>query len=107
MISSIIWTDFAMQNLKQIFDYFAFKANRKIAHKIRNEILYSTRNLINHPKSGQIELLLKDFQFEYRYIICGNYKVIYRIAELEIIISDVFDVRQNPSKINNENRLKN
>jgi toxin ParE1/3/4 len=30
----IIWTDFAIENLKSIFEYYAIKANRKVAHKI-------------------------------------------------------------------------
>ena len=35
----IIWTDFAIENLKVIFDFYAFKVNRKVAHKIRSQIL--------------------------------------------------------------------
>ena len=34
----IIWTDFAIENLKDIFDYYSVKANKKIAHKIRKSI---------------------------------------------------------------------
>lgn len=29
----IIWTDFAIQNLKDIFDYYSKNANKKVAHK--------------------------------------------------------------------------
>jgi mRNA-degrading endonuclease RelE of RelBE toxin-antitoxin system len=37
----------------------------------------------------------------YRYIVCGNYKIIYSvdIEEQLIKIADVFDTRQNPIKI--------
>ena len=55
----IIWTDFAIENLNVIFDYYAFKVNRKVAHKIRSQILNTTKQLVNHPSSGQKELLLE------------------------------------------------
>jgi toxin ParE1/3/4 len=48
----IIWTDFAIENLKSIFDYYAIKANRKVAHKIRKQILDSTKQLSQNPESG-------------------------------------------------------
>ena len=49
----------------------------------------------------QIEELLIDRKSVYRYIVCGNFKIIYSIdKELKLIkIADVFDTRQNPIKI--------
>lgn len=49
----------------------------------------------------QIEDLLIDRKDGYRYIVCGNYKIIYSVdIELKLIkIADVFDTRQNPIKI--------
>jgi hypothetical protein len=49
----------------------------------------------------QIEELLIDRQYAYRYIVCKNYKIIYSIDyTLQLIkIADVFDTRQNPTKI--------
>ena len=45
----IIWTDFAIENLKDIFDYYSIKTNKKVAHKIRKQIFESTR-LLNQDK---------------------------------------------------------
>lgn len=95
----VIWTDFAIKNLKDIFDYFAIKANKKVAHEIRHQILTSTRQLKENPESGSIELQLEQLKQPYRYLVCGNYKVIYRIYSNQIIIMDVFDTRQDPLKI--------
>jgi len=100
----IIWTDFAIENLKDIFDYYSNKANKKVAHKIRKQILASTKQLINNAKSGQIELNLKKLNQNHRYIVCGNYKVIYKIQNNKIIINDIFDGRQNPIKMNDDKR---
>ena len=92
----IIWTDFAIENLKIIFNYYAVKASKKVAHKIRIEILTSTKQLIDHPNSGQIEVHLAKLEKDYRYVLSGNYKIIYKVEDSRIIISDVFDSRQNP-----------
>ncbi|AXG71124.1 ParE toxin of type II toxin-antitoxin system, parDE [Kordia sp. SMS9] len=102
----IIWTDFAIENLKDIFDYFSNKVSNETAHKIRKQILNSTNQLINNPKSGQLEFNLQKLKQNHRYVVSGNYKIIYRIYAHQIIISDVFDTRQNPTKMNDEDRDK-
>lgn len=102
----IIWTDFAIENLKSIFDYYTIKANRKVAHKIRKQILASTKQLTQNPESGQLELYLESLNKQHRYIVSNNYKIIYRVENKDIVINDVFDVRQNPIKMADENRDK-
>jgi len=104
---TIIWTDFAIENLKKIFDYYAENATRKVAHKIRKQILLLTKQLIDYPESGQIELDLQKLGQGHRYLVSGNYKIIYRIDQHQVIISDVFDTRQEPIKMNDSNRMKN
>ena len=101
----IVWTEFAIQNLKDIFDYYATKAGKKVAHKIRKQILESSKQLKNNPSSGPMELHLISVKRNYRSLICGNHKLIYRIVDHQIIINDVFDTRQNPSKMNDEKRI--
>ncbi|HRO74573.1 MAG TPA: type II toxin-antitoxin system RelE/ParE family toxin [Crocinitomicaceae bacterium] len=100
----IIWTDFATKSLKAVFDYYAEYANSKVAHKIRKEILKSTRRLSKHTEIGQTEFFLEKLNQTHRYIVSGNYKIIYRVENDKIIISDVFDTRQNPTKMNDERR---
>ena len=48
---------------------------------------------------GPIEELLRHRKNEYRYIVDGNYKIIYWIDEHFIKIASVFDSRQNPEKL--------
>lgn len=52
----IIWTDFAIKNLKDIFKYYSEEASKKVAHKIKNHLLDTTKQLIHNPGSGQQEL---------------------------------------------------
>ncbi len=100
----IIWTDFAIENLKSIFEYYANKASRKVAHKIRKQILESTKQLVQNPQSGQLELHLEKLNQQYRYILSSNYKIIYKVVREYIVITDIFDTRQNPIKMIDEKR---
>lgn len=102
----IIWTDFAIENLSVIFDYYSDKASKKTAHKIRKQILSSVKQLLDNPESGQVEFNLEKIKQNHRYLVSGNYKIIYRINDNQIIINDVFDTRQNPVKMIDKNRNK-
>ena len=61
---------------------------------------------INHPKSGQLEDSLKKLDEGYRYLVVGNYKLIYKEVKEGVLITDVFDTRQNPVKMNKPNKNK-
>jgi plasmid stabilization system protein ParE len=97
----ILWTDFAINQLKDIFDYHLVKASTTVAQKLVQKIIDATIILENNPKSGRKEDLLVDRSQEFRFIVVKNYKIIYWIDfEFNIInVSMVFDTRQNPIKI--------
>lgn len=95
----IVWTDFAIKNLKTIFEYYSDKVNKEIAHKIRDSILKSVKNLIKNPRLGQKVLEHKLLKYNYRYLLAGNYKIVYRIKIETIVIIDIFDMRQDPKNI--------
>ena len=95
----VIWSDFASEMLKKVYDYYRENANLRVAKRIKDEIFTSTRQLEKHPKSGQIELLLKRLNEGHRYIVGGNYKIIYKEVKEGILITDVFHTRQNPIKL--------
>jgi plasmid stabilization system protein ParE len=98
----VFWSQFAEDKLQDIFQYYKFKAGAKIAKKIANEIIDKTLILEQNEKIGQIEELLIKRKQEFRYLISGNYKIIYYINSEtnKIIIANVFDTRQNPLKLN-------
>lgn len=102
----IVWTDFAIRNLKDIFDYYSTHVDKKVAHKITRQILKSSKQLQHNPNSGPTEPNLKGLNKNHRYLVRGHYKLIYRIMDNQVIINDVFDTRQNPSKMNDEKRIE-
>ena len=100
----IIWTDFASETLSEIYQYYKENAGLTIAKKIKTEIFTATRQLIQHPSSGQIELNLEKLNEGHRYLLKGNYKIIYKNIPEGMLVTDVFDTRQDPIKINDEKR---
>ena len=99
----IIWTNFAISELKNIYLYYRMVASERVADKIRKSIFDSTKHLSKQPLIGAIEENLIDFKQGHRYLVEGNYKIIYRIIHDNIYITDIFDCRQNPVKIKKRN----
>lgn len=101
MTFEIIWSEFAENQLDEIYDYYQKKASPRIAKKLIKEIINEPNKLINSPLIGQEEEFLKQRKIQYRYLVFKNYKLIYSV-DIEngyIKITDVFDTRQNPQKI--------
>ena len=95
----IIWTNFAISELKSIYIYYRMVANETVADKIRKSIFNSTKPLLKHPFIGVIEENLIELNQEHRYLVEGNYKIIYRVINKDVYIIDIFDCRQNPQKM--------
>ncbi len=95
----IIWTNFAISELKNIFLYYRMVAGDKVANKIKKSIFDTTKPLTQHPFIGAVEENLTDLKQGHRYLVSGNYKIIYKIVNNDIYITDVFDCRQNPTKM--------
>jgi len=95
----VFWTETALNNLENIFEYYKHKASINIAKKIVRDLVKTTIKLQKTPQIGKKEELLVGRKFEYRFLIIGNYKIIYWIESNYIKIAAVFDCRQNPEKI--------
>jgi toxin ParE1/3/4 len=100
----ILWTDFASNTLAEIYKYFKEVAGENVAQKIKSDIFTSTKQLEKHPHSGHLEETLKRLEEGHSYLVKGNYKIVYKEVKEGILITDVFDTRQDPIKINDPNR---
>ena len=101
----IYWSDFASEMLASIYKYYKINVSERVAKKIKNEILTSTNHFKRNPYSGSLETNLEELNEGHRYLVEGNYKIIYKEIKEGILITDVFDTRQDPIKINDETRL--
>jgi len=95
----VIWSDSAIEDLRDIYNYFILTASKKIADKITNAIVDRTILLEQAPRIGQREELLMHLHEEIRYLVDGNYKIVYLIDENLVTVLTIFDCRQNPKKL--------
>ena len=95
----VFWTNFALNSLHEIFAYYKENVSVIVALNIKDNILSTTCQLEKQPLSGSVELLLTNLNEGHRYLIRGNYKIIYKIQNNKVFITDVYDTRQDPDKI--------
>ena len=74
----IIWTNPAKRDLRKIYNYFKKKVSQSLAQKIINSIFTNTF-ILKTQYIGTKEPLLTQLEQEHRFIIDGNYKIIYII----------------------------
>jgi len=100
----IIWSDFASETLRDIFQYHKKVAGKDIAQNLKDKIFSSTKQLIKYPNSGQTEESLAELKEGHRYLVSVKYKIVYKKVKEGILITDIFDTRQDPVKINDPKR---
>lgn len=99
MSNRIIWTAFAHYQLELVYE-FAYEQSPTYADKVIEGIDESIQQLIEFPLSGTVEQRLIGLANEYRYVLYGYFKVIYRIEPARtVVIVNVFDTRQDPEKL--------
>lgn len=98
--TQVIWSREALIDLENIYDFLAEKSPHAAKQTIEN-ILARTRQLETFPDSGSIQKTLKTKHKAYRYLVEGNYKIIYsyRSKVLTVYIETIFDTRQDPGKL--------
>ena len=98
--AQVIWSDEALNDLEIIYDFMADKS-QAAAQRIVESILDRSRQLEVFPISGARQKNIKGKSKEYRYLVEGNYKIIYshhpesQVVHVEII----FDARSNPENL--------
>ena len=77
----VIWTDFAIEDLRSIHDYIA-QDSKIYASRFVEKIILRIDQLETHPKSGRI---VPEFNIEtIRELIEGNYRIVYKINKNHI-----------------------
>ncbi len=96
---NVVITDFAKKRIRKIYHYYKNKGLTKVGQKLRLNIVTRAKLLKKQPYLGTIEETTKDLDKEYRFIVTGNYKIIYTVEPPNIYIVEVFDTRQDPNKM--------
>jgi toxin ParE1/3/4 len=92
-------TERAKQDIAHIFEYYQFKAGLKVAKQEVSKILKRIKILNNFPFAGQKEENEKTKDFDCRYLVQGNHKILYEVEEKQINVLTIFNTSQHPNKM--------
>lgn len=95
----IVVTGPASDDINEIYGYYLQKVNLKTAKQEKDKIIKRFKILKNFPLSGQVEGNEKFKGSEIRYLVQGNFKIVYKVEEDTVIILAVFNTSQNPDKM--------
>jgi toxin ParE1/3/4 len=94
------FTDPAEESLRKIYCSYP----DDVAEKIIEKILLKAETLSNLANRGRIVEELRPYNQNHRYIIEGNYKIIY-IQKADIVyITDIFNMKLDPGKIHQKHQ---
>ncbi len=96
----LIYTEQALFSLEEALHFIAPRVTPEKLTEIRNEILDAAETLQLQPLKGQKEPYLEQFGLGHRRLVVSHYKIIYRVFGEFIYITDIFDSRQDPDKMN-------
>ena len=92
-------SEYAAARLDDIWDHYVKETSERVADRITKKIVDDIDWLVEHSRGGQYEPLLDHLGMKHRRHVSGNYKIIYRIIDDLIFVSDIFDSRQDPEKM--------
>lgn len=104
----LIWSKRANTEWKKVATYIHSEFGKKASLTYLQKTKMTERKLLKYPELGSPELLLSDKKLFYRSIIISKHsKLIYYIKNDEVRISDIWDMRRNPSILANRIKTKN
>ena len=95
----LVYTEQALISLEEALEFIASKVPYEKIIEIRDRIFDTTDTLLEQPLAGQREYLLEHLELGHRRLVEGHYKIIYRVVDEYIYITDIFDSRQDPAKM--------
>ncbi len=95
----LLYTEQALESFEEALSFISSEVLHLKLMEIRDGIIGAAESLLENPYIGQKEIYLEHLGLKHRRIIKGNYKIIYRIVDQYIYITDIFDTRQNPDNM--------
>jgi toxin ParE1/3/4 len=94
----VFFTQQALNDLESIYEYYCEHKEDK-AKEIVNDIVKRTEQLSELPYSGTIDSFLELWGLKHRFLVEGNYKIMYKVTTNAVFVTQIFDTRQNPEKL--------
>ncbi|GMQ25921.1 hypothetical protein Aoki45_26030 [Algoriphagus sp. oki45] len=97
----IVITRQALGSLKDSLNFYLkeMEVPKEVVSRLKTDLFSACKKLSTEPYLGQEEPFLAFLNLGHRRLLEGNFKIIYRIVNKQVIITDFFDTRRNPSKI--------
>jgi len=95
----VVLTPGVEQSLEDALDFYEIKLRSEKLIEIKNTVLETVRLLSRTANHGQIEPTLEYLGLGHRRIIEDYFKIIYRIVDETVYVTDIFDSRMNPDKM--------
>jgi toxin ParE1/3/4 len=86
----------AREDLRQIREYISVDLdNESSAAKVVGNIVNNIGRLADYPKIGAPLVSRISEETDYRYLVCGNYNVFYRIETQTVKVVRILNARRN------------
>jgi toxin ParE1/3/4 len=97
----LVYSEYALEQLQRILDFLVYQQEipSQKALEIRDKILDKADTILSNAYAHQKEEFLEHLQLSHRRLIISNYKIVYTIKPDYVLITDIFDTRQNPDKM--------
>lgn len=96
MIKGIEYSPESIEDLKQIEEYISVELGNKVsAEKIVDKIIDKINTLSEFPEIGAPLSSRISIKTDYRYLVCDNYNVFYRIENDYVNITRILNARRN------------
>lgn len=96
MKNKINYSPEAIRDLDEIWEYIAFEFyNAEAAERIVNRIMDTVERLEDFAYTGAMLSSIVDIKSDYRYLVCGDYMIFYRVDKNDIYIDRVLYGKRN------------
>jgi toxin ParE1/3/4 len=85
-MAKIIWSELALEDLKNIHDYIS-NDSLIYANRVIEKIILRIEQLVNFPRSGRVVPELNNVSI--RELIHDNYRIIYKVGAQKIFIVSI------------------
>ena len=85
--------------MKQIYNYLKYKESIDVARKVRDELIFQTKKIVDFPEKFEKEQNLLSVEGDFRYKVVWSYKIIYEVASEAVYVLDIFHTSRDPSNI--------
>ena len=105
-VKELVITEHALQTVRDEFEYLKENISTEFAHKLRDSFPVQVELILPfYLKHSECRFLPTKNKI-YRNLIWGNYLIIYKILEKEILVLVIFHSNQNLKKLKSFRRIK-